>query len=154
MHTAYSWWLLLSNIHSDPANAVGRASVAGVFIPTIGSFSGDSQKQKNMFSTKFKNFLYTGLIVSFSLFVGGITIGYFVEKHNQIENLQTRVKCLEKEVSRINNECTHMREMDTLILNMSEYHGKNIEVIEENYNVLSTRVRKTEEDLDYLYVYD
>lgn len=107
-----------------------------------------------MFNTKFKNFLYTGLIVSFSLFVGGITVGYFVEKHNQIENLQARVKCLEKEITRINNECTHMREMDTLILNMSEYHGKNIEVIEENYNVLSTRVRKTEEDLDYLYVYD
>ena len=107
-----------------------------------------------MFSTKFKNFLYIGLIVSFSLFVGGITIGYFVEKHNQIETLQTKVKYLEKEVARINNECTHMREMDTLILNMSEYHGKNIEVIEENYNVLSTRVRKTEEDLDYLYVYD
>lgn len=107
-----------------------------------------------MFSTKFKNFLYAGLIVSFSLFVGGITVGYFVEKHNQIENLQARVKCLEKEITRINNECTHMREMDTLILNMSEYHGKNIEVIEENYNVLSTRVRKTEEDLDYLYVYD
>ena len=107
-----------------------------------------------MFSTKFKNFLYIGLIVSFSLFVGGITIGYFVEKHNQIETLQTKVKYLEKEVARINNECTHMREMDTLILNMSEYHGKNIEVIEENYNVLSTRVRKTEEDLDYLYFYD
>ena len=107
-----------------------------------------------MFSTKFKNFLYIGLIVSFSLFVGGITIGYFVEKHNQIETLQTKVKYLEKEVARINNECTHMREMDTLILNMSEYHGKNIEVIEENYNVLSTRVRKTEEDLDYLYIYD
>ena len=47
-----------------------------------------------------------------------------------------------------------MREMDTLILNISEYHGKNIEVIEENYNVLSTRIQKTEEDLDYLYVYD
>ena len=107
-----------------------------------------------MFSTRFKNFLYTGLIVSFSLLVSSITIGYFVEKHNQIETLQTRVKYLEKEVARINNECTHMREMDTLILNMSEYHGKNIEVIEENYNVLSTRVRKTEEDLDYLYVYD
>lgn len=107
-----------------------------------------------MFSTKFKNFLYTSLIVSFSLFVGGVTIGYFIEKHNQIENLKVRVKCLEKEISRINNECTHMREMDTLILNMSEYHGKNIEVIEENYNVLSTRVQKTEEDLDYLYVYD
>ena len=29
-----------------------------------------------------------------------------------------------------------------------------LEIIEENYNVLSTRVRKTEEDLDYLYVYD
>ncbi len=107
-----------------------------------------------MFSTKFKNFLYIGLIVSFSLFVGGITIGYFVEKHNQIKTLQTKVKYLEKEVARINNECTHMREMDTLILNMSEYHGKNIEVIEENFNVLSTRIRKTEEDLDYLYVYD
>ena len=107
-----------------------------------------------MFSTKFKNFLYTGLIVSFLLFVSGITVGYFIEKHNQIENLKVRVKCLEKEVARINNECTHMREMDTLILNMSEYHGKNIEVIEENYNVLSTRIRKTEEDLDYLYVYD
>ena len=107
-----------------------------------------------MFSTKFKNFLYIWLIVSFSLLVSSITIGYFVEKHNQIETLQTRVKYLEKEVARINNECTHMREMDTLILNMSEYHGKNIEVIEENYNVLSTRVRKTEEDLDYLYVYD
>lgn len=107
-----------------------------------------------MFSTKFKNFLYIGLIVSFSLFVGGITVGYFVEKHNQIENLKVRVKYLEKEITRINNECTHMREMDTLILNMSEYHGKNIEVIEENYNVLSTRVQKTEEDLDFLYVYD
>ena len=47
-----------------------------------------------------------------------------------------------------------MREVDTLILNMSEYNGKNIEVIEENFNVLSTRVRKTEEDLDCLYVYD
>ena len=95
-----------------------------------------------------------GLIVSFSLFVGSITIGYFFEKHNQIENLKVRVKHLEKEITRINNECTHMREMDTLILNMSEYHGKNIEVIEENYNVLSTRVRKIEEDLDYLYVYE
>lgn len=107
-----------------------------------------------MFSTKFKNFLYTGLIVSFSLLVSILTVGYFIEKHKQIENLEVRVKCLEKEITRINNECTHMREMDTLILNMSEYHGKNIEVIEENYNVLSTRVRKTEEDLDYLYVYD
>ena len=47
-----------------------------------------------------------------------------------------------------------MREVDTLILNMSEYHGKNIEIIEENYNKLSTRVRKAEEDLDYLYVCD
>ena len=51
-----------------------------------------------MFSTRFKNFLYTGLIVSFSLFVSSIIVGYFIEKHNQIETLQTRVKCLEKEV--------------------------------------------------------
>ena len=64
------------------------------------------------------------------------------------------MKCLEKEITRINNECAHMREVDTLILNMSEYNGKNIEVIEENFNVLSTRVRKTEEDLDCLYIYD
>ena len=107
-----------------------------------------------MFSTKFKYFLYTGLVACFSLFIGSITIGYFVEKHNQIESLNIRVKYLEKEITRINNECAHMREVDTLILNMSEYNGKNIEVIEENFNVLSTRVRKTEEDLDCLYVYD
>ena len=107
-----------------------------------------------MFSTKFKYFLYTGLVACFSLFIGGITIGYFIENNNKIENLKVRVKCLEKEITRINNECTHMREMDTLMLNMSEYHGKNIEIIEENYNKLSTRVRKAEEDLDYLYVYD
>ena len=103
-----------------------------------------------MFSTKFKYFLYTGLVACFSLFVGGITI----EKHNQIEELKTKVKCLEKEITRINNECAHMREVDTLILNMSEYHGKNIESIKENFNILSTRVRKAEEDLDCLYVYD
>ena len=90
-----------------------------------------------MFSTKFKYFLYTGLIACFSLFVGGITIDYF-EKHNQIEELKTKVKCLEKEITRINNECAHMREVDTLILNMSEYHGKNIEIMEENYRILST----------------
>lgn len=107
-----------------------------------------------MFSTKFNHFLYTGLVACFSLFVGCITIGYFIEKHNQIESLNVRVKYLEKEITRINNECAHMREVDTLILNMSEYNGKNIEVIEENFNVLSTRVRKTEEDLDCLYVYD
>ena len=107
-----------------------------------------------MFNTKFKYFLYTGLVACFSLFIGGITIGYFIENNNKIENLKVRVKCLEKEITRINNECTHMREMDTLMLNMSEYHGKNIEIIEENYNKLSTRVRKAEEDLDYLYVYD
>jgi archaellum component FlaC len=107
-----------------------------------------------MFSTKFKNFLYVGLIVSFSLFVGGITIGYFVEKHNQIENLQTRIKCLEKEITRINNECVHMREMDTLILNMSEYNDKDIESMTENVNELTRRVKKTEDDLNYLYCYD
>ena len=107
-----------------------------------------------MFSTKFKYFLYTGLVTCFLLFIGSITIGYFIEKHNQIESLNVRVKYLEKEITRINNECAHMREVDTLILNMSEYNGKNIEVIEENFNVLSTRVRKTEEDLDCLYVYD
>ena len=107
-------------------------------------------KNKNMFSTKFKYFLYTGLIACFSLFVGGITI----DCHNQIEELKIKVKCLEKEITRINNECAHMREVDTLILNMSEYHGKNIEIMEENYRILSTRIRKTEEDLDYLYVYD
>lgn len=107
-----------------------------------------------MFSTKFKNFLYVGLITTFSLFVACSAVGYFIDRHKQIENICERVVFLEREITRINNECTHMREMDTLILNMSEYHGKNIEVIEENYNVLSTRVRKTEEDLDYLYVYD
>ena len=107
-----------------------------------------------MFNTKFKYFLYTGLVACFSLFIGSITIGYFIEKHNQIESLNVRVKYLEKEITRINNECAHMREVDTLILNMSEYNGKNIEVIEENFNVLSTRVRKTEEDLDCLYIYD
>ena len=107
-----------------------------------------------MFNAKFKYFLYTGLVACFSLFIGSITIGYFIEKHNQIESLNVRVKYLEKEITRINNECPHMREVDTLILNMSEYNGKNIEVIEENFNVLSTRVRKVEEDLDYLYVYD
>ena len=107
-----------------------------------------------MFNAKFKYFLYTGLVACFSLFIGSITIGYFIEKHNQIESLNVRVKYLEKEITRINNECAHMREVDTLILNMSEYNGKNIEVIEENFNVLSTRVRKVEEDLDYLYVYD
>ena len=107
-----------------------------------------------MFSTKFKYFLYTGLVACFSLFIGGITVSYFIEKHNEIEELKVKVNCLEKEVTRINNECAHMREVDTLILNMSEYNGKNIEVIEENFNVLSTRVRKTEEDLDCLYVYD
>lgn len=103
-----------------------------------------------MFSEKFKYFLCTGLVVCFSLFIGGITI----DCHNQIEELKIKVKCLEKEITRINNECAHMREVDTLILNMSEYHGKNIEVIEENYRILSTRIRKTEEDLDYLYAYD
>ena len=107
-----------------------------------------------MFNAKFKYFLYTGLVACFSLFIGGITISYFIENNNKIENLKVRVKCLEKEITRINNECAHMREVDTLILNMSEYHGKNIEIIEENYNKLSTRVRKAEEDLDYLYVYD
>ena len=107
-----------------------------------------------MFNTKFKCFLYTGLVACFLLFIGSITIGYFIEKHNQIESLNVRVKYLEKEITRINNECAHMREVDTLILNMSEYNGKNIEVIEENFNVLSTRVRKTEEDLDCLYIYD
>ena len=107
-----------------------------------------------MFSTKFKYFLYTGLVTCFSLFIGGITVSYFIEKHNQIEELKVKIRCLEKEITRINNECAHMREVDTLILNMSEYNGKNIEVIEENFNVLSTRVRKTEEDLDCLYVYD
>ena len=107
-----------------------------------------------MFNTKFKYFLYTGLVACFSLFIGSITIGYFIEKHNKIESLNVRVKYLEKEITRINNECAHMREVDTLILNMSEYNGKNIEVIEENFNVLSTRVRKTEEDLDCLYIYE
>ena len=107
-----------------------------------------------MFNTKFKYFLYTGLVACFSLFIGSITIGYFIEKHNQIESLNVRVKYLEKEITRINNECAHMREVDTLILNMSEYHGKNIESIKENFNILSTRVRKAEEDLDCLYVYD
>lgn len=107
-----------------------------------------------MFNTKFKYFLYTGLVACFSLFIGGITVGYFIEKHNQIENIKVRVECLEKEITRINNECTRMREVDTLILNMSEYHGKNIESIKENFNILSTRVRKAEEDLDCLYVYD
>ena len=107
-----------------------------------------------MFSTKFKYFLYKGLVACFSLFIGGITIGYFIENNNKIENLKVRVKCLEKEITRINNECAHMRDVDTLILNMSEYHEKNIELIEENFNALSARVRKAEEDLDYLYVYD
>ena len=107
-----------------------------------------------MFSTKFKYFLYTGLVACFSLFIGSITVGYFIEKHNQIENIKVSLECLEKEITRINNECTHMREVDTLILNMSEYHGKNIESIKENFNILSTRVRKAEEDLDCLYVYD
>ena len=37
---------------------------------------------------------------------------------------------------------------------VSEYNEKNIEVIGENFNVLSTRVHKVEEDLDCLYVYD
>ena len=108
-----------------------------------------------MFSTKFKYFFYTGLVACFSLFIGSITIGYFIEKHNQIENIKVRVECLEKEITRINNECAHMREVDTLILKMSEYNEKNIEVIGENFNVLSTRVHKVEEDLDCLYdVYD
>ena len=107
-----------------------------------------------MFSTKFKYFLYTGLVACFSLFIGSITVGYFIKKHNQIEDIKVRVEYLEKEITRINNECAHMRDVDTLILNMSKYHGKKIEVIEENFNVLSARVRKTEEDLDYLYVYD
>ena len=107
-----------------------------------------------MFSTKFKYFLYTGLVTCFSLFIGGITVSYFIEKHNQIEELKVKVNCLEKEITRINNECAHMREVDTLILNTSEYHRKNIESIEEKFNALSTRVRKVEEDLDYLYVYD
>ena len=35
-----------------------------------------------MFNTKFKYFLYTGLVACFSLFIGSITIGYFIEKHN------------------------------------------------------------------------
>ena len=107
-----------------------------------------------MFSEKFKYFLCTGLVVCFSLFIGSITVGYFIKKHNQIEDIKVRVEYLEKEITRINNECAHMRDVDTLILNMSKYHGKKIEVIEENFNVLSARVRKTEEDLDYLYVYD
>ena len=107
-----------------------------------------------MFNTKLKHFLYTGLVACFSLFIGSITVGYFVKKHNQIENIKVRLECLEKEITRINNECAHMREVDTLILNMSEYHGKNIESIKENFNILSTRVRKAEEDLDCLYVYD
>ena len=107
-----------------------------------------------MFSTKFKYFLYTGLVTCFSLFIGSITVSYFIEKHNQIEELKVKVNCLEKEITRINNECAHMREVDTLILNMSKYHGKKIEEIEENFNILSARIRKTEEDLDYLYVYD
>ena len=77
-----------------------------------------------MFSTKFKYFLYTGLVTCFSLLIGGITVSYFIEKHNQIEELKVKVNCLEKEITRINNECAHMREVDTLILNKSEYHRK------------------------------
>ena len=74
-----------------------------------------------MFNTKFKYFIYTGLVACFSLFIGSITIGYFVKKHNQIENIKVRLECLEKEITRINNECAHMREVDSLTLNMPDY---------------------------------
>lgn len=69
-------------------------------------------------------------------------------------DMETRIEMLESEAIRINNECVHMREMDTLILNMSEYNNKDIESIEENLDELSKRVRKIEEDLNYLYFYD
>ena len=112
-------------------------------------------KTKNMFSTKFKNFLYVGLIVSFSLFVGGITVGYFVEKHNQIENFKARIKCLENEIICINNECAHMREMiDTLTLSIEECQKYDIQSMVKQYNNLNLRMRKVENDLDELYMYD
>jgi archaellum component FlaC len=108
-----------------------------------------------MLSTKIKNFLYIGLFTTFSLFVACSAVGYFIEKHKQIKDIYERVIFLEKEIVHINNECAHMREMiDTLTLSIEEYQKYDIQTMVKQYNNLNLRMKKVENDLNELYVYD
>lgn len=108
-----------------------------------------------MLSTKIKNFLYFGLFTAFSLFVACSAVGYFIEKHKQIEDIYERVIFLEKEIVHINNEYTHIREMvDTLTLSIEEYQKCNIQSMVKQYNNLNLRMKKVENDLNELYMYD
>lgn len=42
---------------------------------------------------------------------------------------------------------TNMQQVDTLVLNMSEYNAKSIEVMEENHVLMSTRLNATEHEI-------
>lgn len=103
---------------------------------------------------KFEKYAHVALICLGSLMclmILGISLYDLYERDRK---LNSRLRELEYEIIRINNECVHMREVDTLILDMSEYNKYDIQSMFERYDELNIRIKRAEEDLDELYMYD
>ena len=101
-----------------------------------------------------EKYAHVSLICVACIFVSMISGIVCYDLFENDRKIKARIKVLETEIIRLNNECVHMRELDTLVLKKSEYNNNNIKVLNEKQEILTKRVRKVEIDLDELYYYD
>lgn len=69
------------------------------------------------------------------------------------------IKHLQEQVDSLSVVTATMGQVDTLILDMSEYNSRNIEVLTENNEILSSSMKDIQKkvkniDNDLLYIYD
>lgn len=78
------------------------------------------------------------LCVAFGL--TAVFIAHEKSTNEKIESIEARIDALIK-------DCAHMHVVDTLILGMSEYNAKNVEVLEENNSIFESRIKSIEESI-------
>ena len=102
-----------------------------------------------------RKYAYTALIFCGCLFALMISGSLLYETYGNYKDIKQKLKTLECEIELLYNECAHMcKEMDTLKTYMHKDNSIEIDNIKECYNLLNKRVKKVEDDLNYLYYYD
>lgn len=79
------------------------------------------------------------IVMIFAIFLMlGLSVAFSTLMRSQVE------KEFNKKLDSLECVINEMRTTDSLILDMSEYNSKDIEVLTENHDILSTQIKKVE----------
>lgn len=79
------------------------------------------------------------IVMIFAIFLMlGLSVAFSTLMRSQVE------KEFNKKIDSLECVINEMRATDSLILDMSEYNSKDIEVLTENHDILSTQIKKVE----------